>query len=63
MVNNLLPTFKEKAIGQFKLALNGVLSIDNFKSVDELVNAKDRIVGLALQFHDRLDGKDVVIGH
>ena len=53
---------KEKAIGQFRLQLNGVMSPFHFYGQDAFVPpAIEEIVKLALKLHERLSGKDIPI--
>lgn len=53
---------EEKAIGQFKLQLNGVLSPFNQYGMDVyIVPSINEIVKLSLQLHKRLNGEDVPI--
>lgn len=52
-----------KAIGQFQLALNGVLNVFNAYGLGvHIPEAKKAITKLALQLHHRLNGEDVPIG-
>ncbi len=52
----------EKAIGQFKLQLNGVLSPFNLYGMNVYITpAISEIVKLALQLHQRLNGEDIPI--
>ena len=52
----------EKAVGQFKLQLNGVLSPFKLYGMDIYVTpAIEQIVELALQLHRRLNGEDIPI--
>jgi len=48
-----------KAVQQFKLQLNGALSVFNMYGLGEqLPYAKEMITELALQLHKRLNGED-----
>lgn len=52
----------QKAIGQFKLQLNGVLSPFNQYGLSVYISpAIKEIVDLALQLHKRLSGEDIPI--
>ena len=53
---------RKKAIGQLKLQLNGVFKPFHSYGMDiHITPAIRAIVYLALQFHDRLNGKDIPI--
>ena len=55
---------EEKAIGQLKLQLNGVLEPFKAYGLDIFIpEAIKQIVILSLQLHDRLNGKDVPIDY
>lgn len=45
---------KEKALGLFNLRLNEALDMDKFGSVDSYVEAKGKILAMALQLHKDL---------
>lgn len=54
---------EEKAIGQFKLQLNGTFQPFHGYGQDVFIpEAINQIVGLALQLHRRLNGEDIPIG-
>lgn len=53
---------EEKAIGQFRLQLNGVFTPFRVYGLDVFIpGAVDETIQLALQLHERLNGKDVPI--
>jgi len=53
---------EQKAIGQFRLQLNGVFKPFGLYGLDVMVpQAIDETVTLALKLHDRLNGLDVPI--
>ena len=53
---------KNKAIRQFKLQLNGVMSPFNLYGLTvHITPAIEAITILALQLHERLNGKDIPI--
>lgn len=53
---------EEKAVGQFKLQLNGILSPFNSYGLGVHISpAIKEIVRLALQLHRRLNGEDIPI--
>ena len=55
----------DKTIGQFRLALNGVMTPFsgkvNYGLAVHVPQVIDEIVKLALKLHDRLNGKDIPI--
>ena len=52
----------DKAVGQFRLQLNGVLGVFKGYGYDVYIpEVIDQIEELALQLHNRLDGEDVAI--
>ena len=54
---------REKALGQFRLQLNGALTPFNSYGLGVFITpAIGEIVKLALQLHERLNGHDVPIG-
>ena len=53
---------EKKAIGQFKMALNGTLSMFDMHGMNiHFPQVSDDIVKLALQLHRRLNGEDIPI--
>lgn len=53
---------EQRAKGQFKLQLNGVMSPFTLYGLGVLIpQAKEEITTLALQLHERLNNKDVPI--
>lgn len=53
---------KEKAVGQFRLQLNGVFQPFNGYGMNIFIpEAIEAIIRLALQLHRRLNGEDVPI--
>ena len=53
---------RDKALGQFRLQLNGIMGVFNIYGLDiEVPRAIDEIVNLALRLHERLNGRDIPI--
>jgi len=53
---------EKKAIGQFKLQLNGVLSLYNLYGMSVYIPSTiSEIVKLSIQLHRRLNGEDIPI--
>ena len=53
---------RQKAIGQFRLQLNGVFAPFHGYGHDVFIpEAQDAVVELALALHERLNGKDIPI--